>query len=157
MGEALASKTPSRSWFLGETWVLLVSHINSSMALPLSKCVPFLSIFWVPLGKSACFWALLSRPRPLFYRVHRPIPIHQLSSFRNCVAMVSSPLFVFMSFYFFPFSVIAVWFQEELEVNGYVRLLWLPRNFIMHVESGFFLLLAPKGILIWHVISSIFT
>lgn len=50
VGEALASKTPSRSWFLGETWVLFISHINSSMALPLSKCVHFLSIFLSSAG-----------------------------------------------------------------------------------------------------------
>lgn len=156
VGEALASKTPSRSWFLGETRVLFISHINSSMVLPLSKCVHFLSIFWVLLGKSACFWALLSRPRPVLPgpQTHPHPPAFWLQ--KLCCYCLFPPLCLF-EFLLFPLFCHCSLVSGGIRSKRVCSTAVVTQKFYNVRWVRVFSITCPKSILIWHVINSIFT
>ena len=89
---------------------------------------------WVLTAKPACFWtACLACSVTCFTGPQGTPPPSFLAS--KTVLLLSPPLSLSLWISTSPhFSVTVFWLQEELEVNGYVQLLWLPRNFWIWVS-----------------------
>ena len=105
---------------------------------------------WVLTAKPACFWTACLACSVTCFTGPQGTPPTQLSSLKNCVAIVSSPLLVFMDFYFPPL------FCHCILASGGIGGKWVCSTAMVtqkFLNLGFFLL-AANGILMLSIVFS---